>query len=145
MTMHLNFSNQEELLAIKKYIISLLVKQALSDDEFSLVEKKYLKHVGTNLELSDVDLAAIIHHPDKYIISPPPDELKRLTILYYLLFMMKVDQNISVEEERLCYKIGLRLGFREELVTNLIKVMKDYLNEKIPPTAMIEKVKPFLN
>ena len=141
----MNFGTDEDELAIKKYIISLLVKQALTDGKFSLVEKKYLNHAGESFALSDNEIAAIRLNPESYNISPPPNELVRIKILYHLLFMMRADQNISIVEEQLCYKIGLRLGFREDMVTDLIQVMKKYLNQKLPPDAMIEKVKVFLN
>lgn len=141
----MKFGSEQELTSYKKYIISLLVKQAQSDDDFSIVEKKYLKYAGSQMNLSDKDLAAIRLNPDAFIIAPPHDEAKRVTILYYLLFMMRADQKITAEEERLCFKIGLRLGFREEMVRNLIDVMKEYLHQQIPPESMLNKIKPYLN
>ena len=141
----MNFGSEDNLIALRKYIISLLVIQAKSDNDFSLVEKKYLKYAGDQLQLNNTEIAAIRKNPDQFAIAPPPDESQRVTILYYLLFMMRADQKISAEEEQICYKVGLRLGFRDEMVKGLVNVMKEYLNKQLPPDAMLNKIKPFLN
>jgi len=99
----MKFGSKEELLAFKKYIISLLVQQAQSDGHFTLLEKKYLKYAGDQLELS------------------------------------------NAQEEDMCYRLGLRLGFRAEMVKNLIGVMKTYLKSNLPPDSMLNEIKPYLN
>ena len=141
----MHFGSEEELKAFKYYIISLLVQQAKSDEDFSRIEKRYLKYAGDQLKVSDVELARIRSNPAAYTIAPPPDEHKRVMILYYTLFMMKADQKITKEEEILCYRIGTRLGFRDEMIENLINVMRNYLNQNLPPDAMLNEIKPFLN
>ncbi|MEZ4931807.1 MAG: hypothetical protein R2788_06790 [Saprospiraceae bacterium] len=141
----MHFGSQEEELAMKRYIISLLIKQAQSDGDFTNLEKKYLVYAATSLHLSDAELAAIRRAPENYAIAPPPDESKRMTILYYLLFMMKADQKVELEEEVLCHQVGFQMGFRQEMISDLIQLMKQYLLEDIPPNGMLEKVKPYLN
>jgi len=141
----MHFGSEKELTAYKKYIISLLVQQAQSDDHFSIIEKRYLKYAGAQLQLSDSEVAEIRLNPSAFSIAPPPDEHKRVTILYYTLFMLKADQKVTAQEEELCHKVGLRLGFRAEMVQNLINVMKNYLNTNLPPDAMLNEIKPFLN
>jgi len=141
----MKFGSKEELLAFKKYIISLLVQQAQSDGHFTLLEKKYLKYAGDQLELSNEEIAEVRADPSAYEIAPPPDEQKRVTILYYSLFMMRADGEINAQEEDMCYRLGLRLGFRAEMVKNLIGVMKTYLKSNLPPDSMLNEIKPYLN
>ena len=141
----MEFGSQEDELALKHYIVSLLVKQAQSDGDFSNFEKKYLVYAARSLRLSDKEVAAIRHAPENYTIAPPPDESMRMTILYYLLFMMKADQKVDVKEEVLCYQIGFQMGFRKEMVSDLIQLMKQYLREDLPPNGMLEKIRPYLN
>ena len=141
----MTFGSPQEELAMKSYIISLLVKQAESDGEFNNIEKKYLAYAAKSLKLSDREVAAIRHAPEDYIIAPPPDESQRMTILYFLLFMMRADQKVNPAEEILCYKVGFQMGFREEMISNLIQLMKHYLIEDVPPDSMLERIKPFLN
>lgn len=141
----MEFGTFEEELAMKSYIISLLVKQATADGKIASQEKGYLNYASKALKLEEDEVKQIIQAPDSFNISPPPNEDKRLTILYYLLFMMRADKNIDVKEEQLCFNIGFQMGFRQEMVSNLIGVMKEYLVEDIPPQAMLNKIKPYLN
>jgi len=141
----MHFGLQEEEFALKRYIISLLVKQAQSDGDFTNFEKKYLVYAARSLHLSDKEVAAIRHAPEDYLIDPPFDESKRMTILYFLLFMMKADQKVEAEEEVLCYQIGFQMGFRQEMISDLIQMMKQYLMEDVPPDGMLERVKHYLN
>ena len=141
----MEFGTFEEELAMKSYIISLLVKQATADGKIASQEKGYLNYPSKALKLEEDEVKQIIQAPDSFNISPPPNEDKRLTILYYLLFMMRADKNIDVKEEQLCFNIGFQMGFRQEMVSNLIGVMKEYLVEDIPPQAMLNKIKPYLN
>lgn len=141
----MDFSAQELGLEMKRYLISLLVKQAQSDNDFSLIEKKYLAYAGRSLGLSEAEIAAIRLNPEKYFTSPPPDESKRMTMLYFLLFMMWADGEIKAEEEKFCHHAGFCLGFRPDLVSDLISVLKVFLKNEIPPEAMLEKIKPYMN
>lgn len=141
----MDFGTFEEELAMKSYIIALLAKQAAADGTIAEGEKNYLQYTAKTLQIDQDELHLIIKNPSQFHISPPPDEDKRLTILYYMLFMMKADNEVDEKEEVLCFKVGFQMGFRQEMVTNLIDVMKKYLLDQIPPTAMIDKIKPYLN
>ncbi len=141
----MEFGAPEHELQLKQYIISLLVLQAQSDKDFSVVEKKYLAHVSKNFGLSDAEVAAIRLNPEAYETKPPANEQERMNVLYYLLFMMRADKTIHTEEEAICYHVGFKLGFRPELVSDLVNVMRDCLDREIPPDAMVDRVKTYLN
>lgn len=141
----MNFGTFEEELALKSYIVAMLVKQASSDGAIAEEETGYLLFAANALGLEKSDIKPIIQNPESYNISPPPGEDKRLIIMYYLLFMMRVDKIIDAKEEELCYTVGFQMGFRQDMITELIDVMKEYLDASIPPTAMLDKIKPYLN
>jgi uncharacterized membrane protein YebE (DUF533 family) len=141
----MNFGSPEEELAMKRYIVSLLVRQAQTDEHFTNLEKKYLAFASHKLGLSDREVAAIRLQPERYDIAPLPGEEKRMTIFYYLLFMARADGTIEEAEEQFCYHMGFQLGFREEMISSLIDLMKQSLNEKLAPEAMLERIKPYLN
>ena len=141
----MDFGTFEEELAMKSYIVSLLVKQATADGDIAPEETSYLLYASNKLGLEKSEIKEIVKTPDSFNISPPPDEDKRLTILYYLLFMMRADKTVDPEEEKLCYHIGFQIGFRQDMIDDLIGVMKQYLEENIPPLAMLDKIKPYLN
>ncbi|MBI1224887.1 MAG: hypothetical protein GC192_06585 [Bacteroidetes bacterium] len=141
----MDFGSPGEELALKQYIIAMIVQEAQADQDFSILEKKYLVYAAKTLGLSEAAVAAIRLNPTAFEIAPPPNEQQRMNILYYLLFMMKADKNISVQEEVMCHHIGFRLGFRRELISDLISVMRECLDKEIPPNAMIERIKAYLN
>jgi len=141
----MDFGTFEEELAMRSYIVALLAKQASADGDIANAETSYLLYASKTLGLDKAEIRPIIENPNNFNISPPPDEDKRLTILYYLLFMMRADKFIDTKEEELCYKVGFQMGFRQDMITELIGVMKKYLIDEIPPNAMLDKIKPFLN
>lgn len=141
----MNYRIFEEEMAIKGYLVSLLVRQATIDGEITYSEKSYLLHALETLQLEEKDIQSIIKSPVEYSIDPPIDENKRMTILYHLLFMMKANHSIDFRTEELCYNIGFELGFRHEMVRDLIGVIKEYKKAEMPPMAMLNRIKPYLN
>lgn len=141
----MNFGNADENNSWKQFIFSLLVKQAAAEGNTSEAEENFLRETAKSLGLDNNMVHSIKNDPDAFRIAPPPDERTRMTILYYLLFMMRADGEIRPEEEKLCYEVGFRLGFRMEMINNLIGVMRQYLRQQLPPDAMLERIKPYLS
>lgn len=141
----MDFGTPDHELALKKYIIAMIVQEAQADAHFSTLEKRYLSFVAKDLGISEAEVAAIRLNPGNYEIAPPQNEQERMNVLYFLLFMLRSDKEISKEEEALCHHIGFRLGFRRELISDLINVMRDCLDKEIPPHAMVDRIKTYLN
>ena len=109
-------------------------------------EYVYIQKVAWSLGLSNLDVEEVIRNLDLYPdVLAPITEKERMTILYYLLFLMRVDKNVSQEEEKLVQEFGFRLGFRTALTTELIRVIKDHANSHLPPEKMIQAIKKYLN
>jgi len=136
---------EEYDLAQRKSIIALLFKLAKSDDSVSNIEKLYLRDIANSIGIDSLSIDEIIQNPEAYPLKVPLNERERMTILYYLLFMMRVDGRIEKGEEKLIYTASVRLGFNEKLTEDLIGVMKTYLNKEIPPDLMLTLVKKYLN
>jgi len=139
------FENYENEYDRNRATIAMLIKMVMIDNKIDPIEEKFLGNIAHQLGLKQEDIITVINNPEKFALKPPAGEEDRMRILYYLLFMMRVDGEIPPEEEKLCYKAGLKLGFNEQLTGDLIRIMKTYLNEDIPPEAMIEVVKKYLN
>lgn len=129
----------------RKSIIALLFKLAKSDNSVSNVEKLYLRDIANSLGVDSFSIDEILQDPEAYPLKVPLDERERMTILYYLLFMMRVDGRIEKGEEKLVHEAGFRLGFNEKLTEDLIGVMKTYLNKEVPPDVMLTQIKKYLN
>jgi len=129
----------------RKSIIALLFKLAKTDNSVSNIEKLYLRDIANSIGVDTFSIDEILEDPESYPLKVPLDERERMTILYYLLFMMRVDGRIEKGEEKLVYEAGFRLGFNEKLLEDLIGVMKTYLNKEIPPEVMLTQIKKHLN
>jgi len=134
--------SKEEL---KKSIIAMLLRLQASDRAKDIREFAYIHKVATHLGLSANDVTSVEEAIEQYPLRPPADEKERMTILYYLLFLMEIDGAISKEEEDLVKEFGLRLGFRISLTSELIEVIRKYSNRQIPHNAMLELIRKYLN
>ncbi len=139
------FGNYAEDIDRKKAVVAMLIQLANVDEGEAHVERRFIRDVAEQLGLKTSELQEVIDNPDGFPLKPPKEEQERMNILYYLLFTMRVDGVIKEEEERLCYKAGLRLGFNEHLTADLIRVMKTYLHEDIPTEAMLNAIRKYLN
>lgn len=145
MLIRMDFGTPDHELALKRYIIAMLVQEAQADHHFSTAEKRYLSFAAKNLGISEAEVATIRLNPERYEIAPPPNEQERMNVLYFLMFMLRSDQQVSKEEEIMCHHIGFRLGFRREMISDLINVMRDCLNKDIPSNAMMDRIRTYLN
>jgi uncharacterized tellurite resistance protein B-like protein len=141
----MEFGSPEHEHRLKQFIISLIVQEAQADQDFSIVEKKYLSYAAKTLGLSESEVAAIRLSPADYEMAPPSNEQERMNVLYFLLFMLRADGQVNKAEEEMCHHIGFRLGFRREMISDLINVMRACLDKEIPPNAMLESVRAYLN
>lgn len=134
--------SREEL---KRSIIALLLRLQASDNDADLQEFAYIHKVAEHLGLSEKDVLSVEAALDQYPLNPPSDEKDRMTILYYLLFLMEVDGEVSQPEEQLVEHFGILLGFRLEMTRELIAVVKSHSHRTIPPDKMLKQIKKFLN
>ncbi|HLF62250.1 MAG TPA: hypothetical protein VI603_00755 [Saprospiraceae bacterium] len=130
---------------LKKSIVALLLRLQKADTDKTIREFAYIHKVASHLGLSAEDVIGIERDLSSYPLKPPSDEKERMTILYYLLFLMDIDGNVKQEEEDLVKEFGLRLGFRMGLTTELINEVKRHATTRIPPDALIEHIRKYLN
>ena len=134
--------SREEL---KKTVIAMLLMLQSSDNTTDLREFAYIHKVAVHLGMSAGEVQEIEKQLDKFPLKPPADEKERMTILYYLLFLMEVDGDISPEEVHLVKEFGLRLGFRIELLDELIEIVKQHSYRSLPTNALLNPIKKYLN
>ncbi|MDX1476829.1 MAG: hypothetical protein R3301_03950 [Saprospiraceae bacterium] len=130
---------------MKKSIIAMLLRLQASDQTKDIREFAYIHKVATHLGLSANDVTSVEEAIDQYPLKPPANEKDRMTILYYLLFLMDIDGSVSREEEDLVKEFGLRLGFRISQTAEMIDVIRKYTHRQVPHDAMIELIRKYLN
>lgn len=135
------FNNVEK----NRSIVAMLVEMMKADQFSSPIEDAYVKYVAMHLGISEDEVDLIKNKPEQFPFVAPESEQDRMTILYYLLFTMRVDGEIKEKEEAICHKVGLKLGFNPALTQDLIQVMKKYAKDEVPPEAMLEQIRKYLN
>lgn len=104
-----------------------------------------MRDLAEQLKLNSAELNEISADPTAFTLAPPPDEQERMEILYYLLFAMRIDNEINTSEEAFVYKVGLKLGFNDQMVAELIGVMKQHLHTRLPKDALVKVIRKHLN
>lgn len=128
----------------KKNILSILIKMIKEDGHFSPLEYRYISLLGGKFGIIDAELEVLMKTPI-LATTIPSAEPDRMTIMIYILLLMKADRHISRQEEQMIFHYGFRLGFREPMLRDFVLVIKTYSNAKLPPHLLIEKVKTYLN
>ena len=136
------FESREEQ---KRSIIAMLLRLQASDHDKQPSEFAYIHKVAMHLGLSEEDVLSVESALDQYPVNPPSDEKERMTILYYLLFLMEVDGEVSKQEELLVEHFGMLLGFRIELTSELISAVKSYTKRSMPPDELLGRIRKYLN
>lgn len=128
-----------------KAIFSLVYQLHAADNEINIKELGFMREIADTLHLSATDLNEISADPKAYVLEPPPPEQERMSILYMLLFAMRIDGEINTNEEHIVYKVGLQLGFHELMLKELIGELKSHLTTRLPDDALLNIIKKYLN
>lgn len=126
-------------------VIYMLLKLMAADGHRDRAEYIYIIKVAHEMGMTHEEIVALGTQDITSDPKLPYSERERMIILYYLLFMMKTDGLVSPEEELLVKELGYMLGFRIEMVSELIQVIKSYDESTSPAEDLINKIRPYLN
>lgn len=126
-------------------VIYMLLKLMAADGHRDRAEFLYILNVAFEMGMTQEDIANLT--PEDLMAGPnlPESERERMIILYYLLFMMKTDGSVTKDEENLVKDLGHHLGFRIEMVADLIQVIKSNHQKGSPSEELIDKIRTYLN
>jgi len=126
-------------------LLSILVRLSRIDDFFDQFELGYLIKVGNQLGLQDQVVEDLIKKPLASASSIPTLERDRMNILYYMLFLMKIDTIISDGEVEMIHHYGFMLGFSKPMIDDFIGVMEAHKFRKVPIEAMLDVIRRYQN
>jgi uncharacterized tellurite resistance protein B-like protein len=118
---------------------------AEADDRDHESEIRFINNVAGRIGLSESDVREIDAHPERLTFSLPDSEADRMTVLYDLLFLMKIDGNVAEEEKEIVRELGVRLGFRISMVEEFIQTIATYVNQPVPPDALLDIIRKYMN
>lgn len=130
--------------AKKENILSIMITMSKVDNIIHDNEMMYIIQLGLSMGMTEEAIRRVsqIRDPSLYI---PASEEDRMTIFYYLVFLIKIDGDISESEKDLLHHFGLKLGFNHLMVANIIRVVQANIGNRLPPNALIEEVRKYLN
>lgn len=130
--------------AKKENILSIMISMSKVDGFIHDNEMLYIIQLGLSMGLSEDEIRNIasVQEPKLFV---PSSEQERMTIFYYLIFLIKIDGDISKIEKDMMYHFGLKLGFNHLMVSNIIQVVQANLGKKLAPDAIIKEVRKYLN
>ena len=126
-------------------LIKLLVLFSRSDDKFDEKEFVYILNVAQHLGLSQDYLESVIRSDETLAMETPESEQERMQIMYYLLFLMKIDREISDQEAELVHHFGFKLGFSRAMINDFIDLIKLHKDSRVPTDAMLDIILKYQN
>lgn len=132
----------------KKYLretIALMMQLARADGNLDEREIQYIFDIGKLMQMPPADIELAISESEQIRLTVPTTEPERLALLYRLLFLMKIDNEVSGAEEQVILKTALRLGVRDSMVADMIMLMRENLKNRVPIEDMLAKIRRYLN
>jgi len=126
------------------HILTLLML-AEADNKDHENEIRFINNVAGRIGLSESDVIEIDKHPEHLTFSLPDTEADRMTVLYDLLFLMKIDGDVAEEEKDLVRELGVRLGFRIGMVEEFIQTIAEHANRPVPANALLDIIRKYMN
>ncbi len=136
--------SQNDMNVRKSYLL-MLIKLSDADHKIDLKEARFISDLAKKLGLAENDIENIHNHPEEFRFTLPDNMLDRMRQFYHLLFLMGIDGEITIEEKEMCRQLGFRLCLNPPLMDDLIQIMTDNLNKRLPEGEMLEMVKKYLN
>jgi len=128
-----------------KGLISVLIEISKSDDFFDQFELAYIIKVGKHLGIDNDEVEHMIKYSKEGKITIPSSEQERLTLLYYMLFLMKIDTVVTQKEKDLIIHYGFKFGFPHAMTSEFIDIVESHKFRKIPPEKMMAVIKKYQN
>jgi hypothetical protein len=110
--------------------LKLLVNLAYSDGEVSDKERKYIINIG---QANHFLVAEILPLFSKELHRIPPVNLsedEKFQYMFSLVQLMKIDERIYAEEIKYCARVASGLGYRVDVLLDLLLNVKSVAMEK---------------
>lgn len=129
----------------KKSLLALFVQLAKADNDIDETEQLFIEEVREKLGVTEDELAEIWENSDNYPLTPPQSERHRMTILYQLLYLTKIDGVVTQEEEEFVHQVALHLGINGALTQELLEVVKAKIGFEISPEDLLDIIRKYMN
>ncbi len=129
----------------KRTIIAKLYRFSNAVRPMKPKEVAYISHVAGTFGFDESELQEIREADENEHLIMPKGERERMSIMYYLMFLARVDGVINENEESALISEGMNMGLSPILVYDLINVLRKNKRGSIPPKEMLFQIKKYLN
>lgn len=126
-------------------VLAVLIQLSKADNYFDEFEFGYILKVGRHLGIQDDRVEQMMKTPVKANLDIPAKEEDRMTIIYYMLFLMKIDTIITEEEKELVHHYGFKLGFSATMIDEFIAVMEKHKFTHVKTEDMLAILRKYQN
>lgn len=126
-------------------LLSALIQLSKVDNHFDQFEFAYILKVGRHIGIEDETVESMIKNADSIGLEIPSDEKERMSVIYYMLFLMKVDHKITAQEKELVHHYGFKLGFSSQMMNEFIELIEKNKDSKVAVQDMLDIVRKYQN
>ena len=136
------FFHRQERKREREYI-NQLFRVAWADGSLGQVEVQYIYSVGKKLGLQKEELEEVRDQfdPDTLSYRPPHNREMRFFMLFYLINLILVDNEVHPEELRITENIVMKLGYSPDTVDTILSEIEYNREKDIGPEATYEKLR----
>lgn len=128
----------------KSHLLTVMMMIEADNSEHKF-ESSLSYNIGSRLGFTAQEVDALKNDPTNVSYDFPKSEVERMTILYDIFFIMKIDGNINEDEQKLFRSLGRLLGFNDLMLTEFLEVAKKYVGQVIPDDTLLNIIKKYMN
>lgn len=128
----------------KSHLLTVMMMIEADNSEHKF-ESNLAYNIGKRLGFTPEEVDELKNNPTNVSYDFPKTEVARMTILYDVFFIMKIDGNINQEEQKLFISLGRLLGFNDMMLDEFLDVAKKYVGQVIPDDTLLNIIKKYMN
>ncbi|MBT1703139.1 TerB family tellurite resistance protein [Chryseosolibacter indicus] len=109
--------------------LKLLVQLAKVDGKVAEREKNFIINLGRANGIYPDQIIPVFEQEEEIAIPVNLDANAKFQCLYDLVQLMKIDERMYQEEIRFCADIATRLGYKKEVMFDLLLRVKTFMSE----------------
>ena len=104
--------------------LKLLVNLARMDGELAIIERNYIINIGKGHGFPESSVETLFYDSHETILAEDLTPKQRFNYLFNLVQLMKIDEKLYQEEIKYCANIATRLGYKSEIMFDLLLKVK---------------------
>ncbi len=122
----------------KRHLLQMMISLIKADQLEHPHEWQYIREISQQLDYHQTETTTSE-------LTVPKDEPSRMACFYYLLFLSKIDGNVSTAEENKLYEHALKLGLNELMARDFVDLLRDHQGRPVPPQKMIAVIRRYMS